>query len=114
MIVGSSASTSCQQNRLWNLPTPQFNDVLFCDSGITWHSRISHNSYRLTELRCNPTGSVFRPGFLHPLYAGVNPFDDPQREQSYDGDMILTVTPNYRIQAQDISAENIPDISNSI
>ncbi|KAF5306653.1 hypothetical protein FQA39_LY08842 [Lamprigera yunnana] len=114
----SNDSTSYQQNRLWNLPTVQINDVPISDSGTAWHSRISHSSYRLSELRSNPTGSLFRPRFLHPSYAGVNPFDtdidEPQREQSYDGDMILTVTPNHRIQAWDISSGNIPDISNSM
>lgn len=73
-------------------------------------------SERLSELRSVSTGGLFRPRFLHPLYAGVNPFDadldDPQREQIYDSDMITTVTPNHRIQVWDISSGVIPVISN--
>ncbi|KAK5645652.1 hypothetical protein RI129_004116 [Pyrocoelia pectoralis] len=108
---------SPSQSRL-TIPTVQINDVPISESSSAWHSRISHTRYRLSELRSNPTGSLFRPRFLHPLYSGVNPFDtdidDPQREQSYDGDMVLTVTPNHRIQAWDISSGKIPDITNSM
>ncbi|KAK4879040.1 hypothetical protein RN001_007186 [Aquatica leii] len=117
-LLNNDSTTYNTQNRSWNVPTVQINDIPISESNSTWHSRISHASYRLSELRSNPTGNLFRPRFLHPLYAGVNPFDtdidDPQREQSYDGDMILTVTPNHRIQAWDISSGNIPDISNSM
>ncbi|KAF5303010.1 hypothetical protein FQR65_LT08339 [Abscondita terminalis] len=117
-LLNNDSTTYNIQNRSWNVPTVQINDVPISESNSTWHSRMSHASYRLSELRSNPTGSLFRPRFLHPLYAGVNPFDtdidDPQREQSYDGDMILTVTPNHRIQAWDISSGSIPDISNSM
>lgn len=71
---------------------------------------------RVSELRSNPNLGLFRPRFLHPLYASVNPFDadldDPQREQIYDSDMITTVTPNHRIQAWDVSDWNVPAISN--
>lgn len=71
---------------------------------------------RFAELRSNPNVGFFRPRFLHPLYASVNPFDDLdeiQRDQIYDSDIITTVTPNHRIQAWDISDWNIPIISNS-
>ncbi|XP_031344817.1 uncharacterized protein LOC116171920 isoform X2 [Photinus pyralis] len=108
---------SSAQNRL-TIPTVQINDVPISESNSAWHSRISHTRYRLSELRSNPTGGLFRPRFLHPLYSGVNPFDtdidDPQREQSYEGDMVLTVTPNHRIQAWDISSGKIPDITNAM
>ncbi|CAG9771902.1 unnamed protein product [Ceutorhynchus assimilis] len=74
---------------------------------------------RVSELRSNQAArGLFRPRFLHPLYASVNPFDsdldDPQREQMYDSDVITTVTPNHRIQAWDISNWTVPSISNSI
>lgn len=74
----------------------------------------------MSELRSNPRVGIFRPRFLHPLYAHVNPFDadldDPQRDrdQIYDGEMLATVTPNHRIQAWDISNWTVPSISNSL
>lgn len=60
---------------------------------------------------------LFRPRFLIPLYAGVNPFDadldESQREPpTYDGMMTATVSPNHRIQMWDISKCYIPNISN--
>lgn len=116
LLNNEESPPSNSQNRSWNVPTVQINDVPISESNSTWHTRITQHRYRLSDLRSNPTGSLFRPRFLHPLYAGVNPFDadldDPQREQMYDGDMILTVTPNHRIQAWDISSGSIPDISN--
>lgn len=85
-------------------------------SESSWAPRFVQR-YRLSDLRNPPPSSnLFRPRFLHPLYAGVNPFDadldDSQREQMYDGDTITTVTPNHRIQAWDISKGIIPDITN--
>lgn len=103
-------------NRPWNVPTVQINDVPISESNSAWHSRLTQHRYRLSDLRSSPSSNLFRPRFLHPLYGGVNPFDadidDPQREQIYDGDMVLTVTPNHRIQAWDMSNGSIPDISN--
>lgn len=112
----SSSSSGAQPRPAWNVPTVQINDIPISESNSTWHSRLSQHRYRLSDLRSTPMGSLFRPRFLHPLYAGINPFegdlDDQQREQIIDGDMILTITPNHRIQLWDISAGALPDISN--
>lgn len=113
----SPPSTSSQGGRLssWNVPTVQINDVPVSEPWAPSTRFIQR--YRLSDLRNTPSSpNLFRPRFLHPLYAGVNPFDadldDSQREQMYDGDTITTVTPNHRIQAWDISKGIIPDITN--
>ncbi|KAL3283035.1 hypothetical protein HHI36_006193 [Cryptolaemus montrouzieri] len=120
----------------WNVPSVQVNDVPVSEFGPSQESSESdnppslginnnnNNSYptrgvmaRLAAIRAvnHPLG-VFRPRFLHPLYASVNPFDadldDPQREHIYDSDVITTVTPNHRIQVWDISDSVVPVISN--
>lgn len=100
----------------WNLPTVQLNDVPISESSSMFHPRF-WTRHRLSELRSASTAGLFRPRFLHPLYAGVNPFeadlDDAQRDHIYDNDiMITTVTPNHRIQVWDMSKGEIPVISN--
>ncbi|KAL3283034.1 hypothetical protein HHI36_006193 [Cryptolaemus montrouzieri] len=122
----------------WNVPSVQVNDVPVSEFGPSQESSESdnppslginnnnNNSYptrgvmaRLAAIRAvnHPLG-VFRPRFLHPLYASVNPFDadldDPQREHIYDSDVITTVTPNHRIQVWDISDSVVPVISNPL
>lgn len=100
----------------WNVPTVQLNDVPISESSSMFHPRF-WTRHRLSELRSASTAGLFRPRFLHPLYAGVNPFeadlDDAQRDHIYDNDiMITTVTPNHRIQVWDMSKGEIPMISN--
>lgn len=100
----------------WNVPTVQVNDVPISESNSMFHPRF-WTRHRLSELRPVSTAGLFRPRFLHPLYAGVNPFeadlDDAQRDHIYDNDiMITTVTPNHRIQVWDMSKGEIPVISN--
>lgn len=102
------------------MPSVHVNDVPISDSPTIFHQRMQTQRQRLaervSELRTFPQMSVLRPRLLHPLYASVNPFDadldDPQREISYDCDMITTVTPNHRIQVWDISTGTIPAINN--
>lgn len=107
--------------RLWNVPSVQVNDIPVSEPSAFAQRLLSHRqrfAERVSELRSNPRVGLFRPRFLHPLYASVNPFDadldDPQREQIYDSDMITTVTPNHRIQAWDISNWTVPSINNSM
>lgn len=81
------------------------------------NSTFNPNMAMIAAIRAaNQTLGAFRPRFLHPLYAGVNPFDadldDPQRENIYDSDVITTATPNHRIQVWDISSGDVPTISN--
>ncbi|XP_050307428.1 uncharacterized protein LOC126744130 [Anthonomus grandis grandis] len=102
--------------RPWNIPSVQVNDV-----PVAFEQRmLSRQNFADTfsQLRSNPRVGLFRPRFLHPLYASVNPFDadldDLQREQIYDSDMITTATPNHRIQAWEISNWMVPTISNSL
>lgn len=100
----------------WNVPTVQLNDVPISESSSMFHPRF-WTRHRLSELRSASTAGLFRPRFLHPLHAGVNPFeadlDEVQREHIYDNDiMITTVTPNHRIQVWDMSKGDIPAISN--
>ncbi|XP_076270670.1 uncharacterized protein LOC143202769 isoform X2 [Rhynchophorus ferrugineus] len=100
----------------WNVPSVQVNDVPVSEPSFVAQRLLNHRQ-RMSDLR-NPRAGIYRPRFLHPLYAHVNPFDadldDPQREQIYDSDMIATVTPNHRIQAWDISNWTIPSISSSL
>ncbi|ENN72875.1 hypothetical protein YQE_10445, partial [Dendroctonus ponderosae] len=111
--------------RFWNVPSVQVNDVPVSEPSVfSVHRLMAHRRFaeRVSELRyssaqrANPRVGLFRPRFLHPLYASLNPFDadldDPQRDQIYDSDMIATVTPNHRIQVWDISNGQIPGISN--
>lgn len=112
---GSSTSIQPSHFRVWNVPTVQVNDVPISESSSMFHPRF-WTRHRLSELRSASSG-LFRPRFLHPLYAGVNPFetdlDDTQREHVYDNDiMITTVTPNHRIQVWDMSKGEIPVINN--
>uniref|UniRef100_A0AAR5Q292 Activating molecule in BECN1-regulated autophagy protein 1 n=1 Tax=Dendroctonus ponderosae TaxID=77166 RepID=A0AAR5Q292_DENPD len=113
--------------RFWNVPSVQVNDVPVSEPSVfSVHRLMAHRRFaeRVSELRyssaqrANPRVGLFRPRFLHPLYASLNPFDadldDPQRDQIYDSDMIATVTPNHRIQVWDISNGQIPGISNSL
>ncbi|XP_030746788.1 uncharacterized protein LOC115875461 isoform X1 [Sitophilus oryzae] len=105
--------------RLWSVPSVQVNDVPVSEPSFFAQRLLPHRQ-RVSELRSNPRVGIFRPRFLHPLYAHVNPFDadldDPQRDrdQIYDGEMLATVTPNHRIQAWDISNWTVPSISNSL
>lgn len=110
-------------DRPWNVPTVQVNDVpvTASESSIpptSWQSRIMSNRY-LDHIRpLSAATGLFRPRFLIPLYAGVNPFDadldEGQREppNTYDGIMTTTVNPVHRIQMWDISKCCIPNISN--
>ncbi|CAH1105696.1 unnamed protein product [Psylliodes chrysocephalus] len=118
---GSSNSISppvTLQSRPWNVPSVQVNDVPVSDINAIRQRLLNQRSRfaeRVAELRSNSQmGGLFRPRFLHPLYATVNPFDadldDSQREQIYDSDMITTVTPNHRIQAWDVSDWSVPNI----
>ncbi|KAL1494862.1 hypothetical protein ABEB36_010380 [Hypothenemus hampei] len=107
--------------RPWNIPSVQVNDVPVLEPSLYSQRILAHRqrfAERVSELRTNTRGSLFRPRFLHPLYASVNPFDadldDPQREQIYDSDMVTTVTPNHRIQVWDISEGTIPSIINPV
>ncbi|XP_074040580.1 uncharacterized protein isoform X2 [Leptinotarsa decemlineata] len=112
--------TGHTHSRTWNVPTVHINDVPVMDPPLSPSFAQRLNSHRqrfaerVSELRSNPQMGLYRPRFLHPLYASVNPFDadldDPQRDQIYDSDMITTVTPNHRIQAWDISDWSIPNI----
>lgn len=105
-------------SRPWNVPSVQVNDVPVSDINAIRQRLLNQRSRfaeRVAELRSNSQmGGLFRPRFLHPLYATVNPFDadldDSQREQIYDSDMITTVTPNHRIQAWDVSDWSVPNI----
>ncbi|XP_060518943.1 uncharacterized protein LOC132697438 isoform X2 [Cylas formicarius] len=125
--ASTSSSSSSSQARPWNVPTVQVNDVPVPEPSLSFPSQHQQRSSafsrqrfaeRVSELRSNARLGLFRPRFLHPLYASVNPFDadldDPQREAIYDSDMITTVTPNHRIQAWDISNWSVPAIGNSL
>lgn len=111
-----SPPPSTMAGTAWNVPTVHVNDMPISESSSMFHPRF-WTRHRLSELRSASTAGLFRPRFLHPLYAGVNPFeadlDDAQREHIYDNDiMITTVTPNHRIQVWDMSKGEIPVISN--
>ncbi|KAG5878984.1 hypothetical protein JTB14_019641 [Gonioctena quinquepunctata] len=117
--VNLAPSSESPNARPWNVPLVQVNDVPISEPSPTPFAQrlISQRqrfAERVSELRSNPQMGLFRPRFLHPLYASVNPFDadldDPQREQIYDSDMITTVTPNHRIQAWDVSDWTVPNI----
>lgn len=121
-LVHNEESNS-NPSRPWNVPSVQVNDVPIpiSEQPSLFHQRIMTHRQRLaervSELRTFPQMGSLRPRFLHPLYASVNPFeaelDESQREtNSYDCDMITTVTPNHRIQMWDISSGNIPVINN--
>lgn len=117
----TTESSSSASPRPVNVPSVHVNDVPVSEpSAFTQRLMVQRQRFaeRVSELRSNPRVGLFRPRFLHPLYASVNPFDadldDPQREQIYDSDMVTTVTPNHRIQAWDISNWTVPAISNSM
>ncbi|XP_056648885.1 uncharacterized protein LOC130453268 [Diorhabda sublineata] len=105
-------------SRPWNVPLVAVNDVPVSEPSSTFAQRLINQrarfAERVSELRSNPQMGLFRPRFLHPLYASVNPFDadldDPQREQIYDSDMVTTVTPNHRLQAWNVSDWSVPNI----
>lgn len=120
---------SPRNERPWNIPTVQVNDVTVSNSEMAgqpqplhprlWSSRYALSDHPVAALRpLSAATGLFRPRFLIPLYAGVNPFDtdldEGQRETSgtYDGVMTATVSPNHRIQMWDISKCHIPNISN--
>lgn len=120
---------SPRSERNWNtIPTVQVNDVPVSNTESSntsqWHPRVWSSRYALADhpvaaLRpLSAATGLFRPRFLIPLYAGVNPFDadldEGQREppNTYDGVMTATVSPNHRIQMWDISKCHIPNISN--
>ncbi|XP_050503756.1 uncharacterized protein LOC114330203 isoform X2 [Diabrotica virgifera virgifera] len=117
----TSASVSppiTRYSRPWNVPLVAVNDVPVTETPTFAQRLISQRARfaeRLSEMRSNPQiVGLLRPGFLHPLYSSVNPFDadlDDPREQIYDSDMITTVTPNHRIQAWDVSDWGIPTIA---
>ncbi|XP_072383698.1 uncharacterized protein [Diabrotica undecimpunctata] len=117
----TSASVSppaTRYSRPWNVPLVAVNDVPVTETPTFTQRFISQRARfaeRLSEMRSNPQiVGLLRPGFLHPLYSSVNPFDadlDDPREQIYDSDMITTVTPNHRIQAWDVSDWGIPTIA---
>ncbi|CAH0557203.1 unnamed protein product [Brassicogethes aeneus] len=121
--VNLSEQAESNQSRMWTVPSVQVNDVPVSEPS-TYQQRLMSQRQRfadrVSEMRHNPSiGGLFRPRFLHPLYANrVNPFDadldDPQREPIYETDMITTVTPNHRLQAWDISDWSVPAISNSM
>lgn len=116
------------RERPWNVPTVQVNDVPISNATETsiqgqpyarlWPSRYALSEHPAALRPLSAATGLFRPRFLIPLYAGVNPFDadldEGQREPSgtYDGVMTATVSPNHRIQMWDISKCHIPNISN--
>ncbi|XP_066139445.1 uncharacterized protein [Euwallacea fornicatus] len=119
--LASTSRPEPSTSRVWNVPSVQVNDVPVTEPFAFAQRLMAHRqrfSERVSELRTNSRVGLFRPRFLHPLYASVNPFDEnldePQREQIYDSDMVTTVTPNHRIQAWDISDWTVPAISNSM
>ncbi|XP_018336537.1 uncharacterized protein LOC108745023 [Agrilus planipennis] len=116
-----STNSPASQSRTWNVPTVHINDVPMSESSFSsWSSRVLPLRYRLSELRSTNAPNIFRPRFflLPPLLPlNANPLesdvDDSQRDTLNDGDVVMAVTPNHRIQAWDISSGLIPDINDA-
>ncbi|CAG9814525.1 unnamed protein product [Phaedon cochleariae] len=121
------SSSLSSTSRPWNVPSVHVNDVPVTEPTSSFAQRLMSQRQRavadrMSELRSNQQppggggggGGLFRPRFLHPFYASVNPFDadldDAHRDQVYDSDMVTTVTPNHRIQAWDVADWSVPNI----